>query len=382
MEKAGSKSDLAKRAGVDTGVKIDSTKRAGAKSYSTKKAGVKRAGAKIDSTKKPSMGKKPSIGRKDLLAFLDAAYLEYNSAYGLEVHLDPINVAHRLQDFRYFDSAALVCALFAYGSVRAILGFLEGFPFHLLDPEVPLPEEYIKAAKLSGAKIKGAGEKGAQKRGIEIKGAKKEDIKKEDSKINPAQASLASIPYYRFQSRADVANLIILLREMNEASATPIADIFLPTYRRSLGREGVIAGIYAVIDAMQEGLFKNSATSKGLDFLVGKNKEASALKGGGKRAKNTSPLKRFNMFLRWMVRRDFIDFGRYAASSAHLILPLDTHTFTVCKKLGLCSRASYDIKAALEISDALSSLCKEDPIRYDFALYRIGQLGRDAMPKR
>lgn len=380
MEKAGSKSDLAKKAGTrgaGAGVKIDSTKRAGAKSYSTKKAGVKRAGngAKIDSTKKPS------IDRKDLLAFLDAAYLEYNSAYGLEVHLDPINVAHRLQDFRYFDSAALVCALFAYGSVRAILGFLEDFPFHLLDPEVPLPEEYIKAAKLSGAKIKGAGEKGAKKKGIEIKGAKKEDIKKEDSKINPAQASLASIPYYRFQSRADVANLIILLREMNEASATPIADIFLPTYRRSLGREGVIAGIYAVIDAMQEGLFKNSATSKGLDFLVGKNKEAGALKDG-KRAKNTSPLKRFNMFLRWMVRRDFIDFGRYAASSAHLILPLDTHTFTVCKKLGLCSRASYDIKAALEISDALSSLCKEDPIRYDFALYRIGQLGRGAMPKR
>ena len=81
------------------------------------------------------------------------------------------------------------------------------------------------------------------------------------------------------------------------------------------------------------------------------------------------------MFLRWLVRKDNIDIGIWGdrVSTKHLILPLDTHTFKVSKKLGLLNRKSYDLQSALEITDNLAKFDKNDPIKYDFALYRIGQ---------
>ena len=42
------------------------------------------------------------------------------------------------------------------------------------------------------------------------------------------------------------------------------------------------------------------------------------------------------MFLRWMVRFDTLDLGLWKKiDKKDLILPLDTHTFKVSKKLGL-----------------------------------------------
>ena len=82
------------------------------------------------------------------------------------------------------------------------------------------------------------------------------------------------------------------------------------------------------------------------------------------------------MFLRWMVRKDCIDLGFWEGiRRSDLILPLDTHTFRVSQKLGILKRKSYDLKAALEVSEFLKKLDSKDPIKYDFALYRIGQLG-------
>jgi uncharacterized protein (TIGR02757 family) len=56
-----------------------------------------------------------------------------------------------------------------------------------------------------------------------------------------------------------------------------------------------------------------------------------------------------------------------------LIIPLDTHTFNVSKKLGLLSRKSYDLQAAIELTEMLKEFDRSDPLKYDFALYRIGQ---------
>ena len=56
-----------------------------------------------------------------------------------------------------------------------------------------------------------------------------------------------------------------------------------------------------------------------------------------------------------------------------MILPLDTHTFKVSQKLGLLKRKTYDLKSAIEITDKLKEFDVNDPIKYDFALYRIGQ---------
>ena len=82
-----------------------------------------------------------------------------------------------------------------------------------------------------------------------------------------------------------------------------------------------------------------------------------------------SPCKRWNLFLRWMVRRDEVDPGLWrSVSAARLIVPLDTHMWRVCKGLGLTRRATCNMKAALEVTDAFRVLRPEDPVRYDFSL--------------
>ena len=56
-----------------------------------------------------------------------------------------------------------------------------------------------------------------------------------------------------------------------------------------------------------------------------------------------------------------------------LLMPLDVHTFSVSKKLGLISHPRYDFKAVLELTQKLKEFDINDPVKYDFALYRIGQ---------
>ena len=47
--------------------------------------------------------------------------------------------------------------------------------------------------------------------------------------------------------------------------------------------------------------------------------------------------------------------------------------FNVSKKLGLISHPHYDFKAVLELTQKLKEFDINDPVKYDFALYRIGQ---------
>ena len=85
-------------------------------------------------------------------------------------------------------------------------------------------------------------------------------------------------------------------------------------------------------------------------------------------------MKRYNMFLRWVVRNDELDLGLWSGiDTAHLLMPLDTHTHKVALKLGLMRRKSYDFKAVLELTENLRKFDAKDPIKYDFALYRLGQ---------
>ncbi|RLD41699.1 MAG: TIGR02757 family protein, partial [Bacteroidetes bacterium] len=85
-------------------------------------------------------------------------------------------------------------------------------------------------------------------------------------------------------------------------------------------------------------------------------------------------LKRWMMFLRWMVREDNIDMGLWSrVDRKDLIMPLDTHTFNVGLRLGLLKRKTYDLQAAIELTDTLKGFDENDPLKYDFAIYRLGQ---------
>lgn len=85
--------------------------------------------------------------------------------------------------------------------------------------------------------------------------------------------------------------------------------------------------------------------------------------------------KRLNMFLRWMVRCDKkgVDFGIWEGIPMHaLFIPLDVHTGTVARKIGLLERKQNDWKAVTELTGRLREFDPEDPVRYDFALFGLG----------
>lgn len=96
--------------------------------------------------------------------------------------------------------------------------------------------------------------------------------------------------------------------------------------------------------------------------------------------RRNSTCKRINMFLRWMVRRDHrgVDFGIWKhLSPSQLMIPLDLHVDRVARKLKLLERKQTDWKATLELTGNLRRLNPEDPIKYDFALFGLGVLGKE-----
>ncbi len=211
---------------------------------------------------------------------------------------------------KYNDEAiALICSLFAYGNVKQIVKFLESLDYSLLE--------------------------------------------KSDKEIEDALQNY----YYRFQSADDVIAIFKALKRLKEV--TTLEELFISQYRQ---RKNVIDGINAIIEKLYE---VYPYESKGYTFLVGK--VTTKTKGAG-------ALKRWMMWLRWMVRKDNIDLGLWSGvNRADLIIPLDTHTFNVSRRLGLLQRKTYDLQAAIELTEVLKEFDKEDPLKYDFALYRLGQ---------
>ena len=88
-----------------------------------------------------------------------------------------------------------------------------------------------------------------------------------------------------------------------------------------------------------------------------------------------SAAKKLNMYLRWMIRRDNngVDFGLWNSISPSILsCPLDIHSGNVARKLGLLKRKQNDSKAVIELDTYLRSLDKQDPVKYDFALFGLG----------
>lgn len=92
--------------------------------------------------------------------------------------------------------------------------------------------------------------------------------------------------------------------------------------------------------------------------------------------------KRWNLYLRWMVRGpDAVDLGLWGGvSRAALVVPLDTHLARIGRCLGLTARRDLSWRTAEEITRSLRLLDPADPVRYDFALCHLGMSG--ACPAR
>jgi uncharacterized protein (TIGR02757 family) len=86
-----------------------------------------------------------------------------------------------------------------------------------------------------------------------------------------------------------------------------------------------------------------------------------------------SACKRWNLFLRWMVRCDEVDPGGWnRVPLSKLIVPLDIHMHRISLALHLTGRKQADLDTAIEITRAFRTIVPEDPVRYDFVLTRLG----------
>jgi len=207
------------------------------------------------------------------------------------------------------ESIALICALFAYGNAKLIVRFLQSLDFSLLENS----DEVIEKALVNH--------------------------------------------YYRFQNAQDVASLFIALKRLREVDS--IENIFYEGYKKE---HNILDGLWNFILTLKE-IYPYE--SRGYKFLVG---------SVPKKMNSAGTYKRYLMYLRWMVRKDELDLGLWSKiEKKDLLMPLDTHTFKVSQKLGLLSRKTYDMKAVLELTETLKGFDMNDPIKYDFALYRLGQ---------
>ena len=89
-----------------------------------------------------------------------------------------------------------------------------------------------------------------------------------------------------------------------------------------------------------------------------------------------SAAKRIHLFLRWMVRSNDrgVDFGDWKnLDPRKLSCPLDVHSGNVARDLGLLKRSYNDSKSLLELDIALRKLDPSDPVKYDYALFGLGE---------
>ena len=76
-----------------------------------------------------------------------------------------------------------------------------------------------------------------------------------------------------------------------------------------------------------------------------------------------------------MVRTDEKgeDFGLWKSiSPSQLICPIDLHVARVARRLNILQRKQTDWMAALELTDYLRTLDKDDPVKFVFALFGLG----------
>ncbi|MDD5052935.1 MAG: TIGR02757 family protein [Sulfuricurvum sp.] len=162
--------------------------------------------------------------------------------------------------------------------------------------------------------------------------------------------------YYRFQNTEDIVQWFCTLHSLKAIGGAE--KVFMQGYTSN----GVLEGVTSLISVLYD---LNPYRSSGYEFLIGKP-IVSVLKA--------SAMKRWMMYLRWMVRDDALDMGLWqGVKRSDLIMPLDTHTFNVSHRLGLLKRRQCDMRAAVELTEVFKQFDPDDPLKYDFALYRIGQ---------
>lgn len=259
----------------------------------------------------------------ELSTFLEAVYERYHRPEYLVS--DPLVMVRSFPDPADREIAALFAALLAYGNVKQINVSLQ----RLFDGMQTPPRRFI-----------------------------------ENFDMNKARQTLGGFKH-RFADADDILCLSWLLHQA--VNTRPL-------------EEGFRNGIYNDDTdlAFAAGRFVDYLQS--FDFAPYFDKNTMLAKSSFKhllpRADRGSACKRIHLFLRWVVRDDDgIDLGLWpGVSSALLLVPIDTHVMRLSRNLGFTSRQSASLAFSRDVTRRLRKVDRNDPVRFDFALCRLGIL--------
>ena len=166
---------------------------------------------------------------------------------------------------------------------------------------------------------------------------------------------------YRFTTGDDISDLLALLKKILVENDS-IEKFFLRGYSKT--DKNIIPALSKFCDSLSDmyAAEHNGRTNSGLKYLL-----ASPSLG--------SVCKRLNLFLRWMVRDDDVDTGLWwSIDKSKLIVPVDVHMSRLCRILGFYDHKTVSLKTAIKITESFAEVEPGDPVKYDFALSRIGIL--------
>lgn len=252
----------------------------------------------------------------ELHELLEGLCLKYNRFECIKP--DPLQFVYRYSEPRDMEVAGFLAAALAYGRVQQIEKSVE----NLLGRMGKSPFEFVvNFGGLAGKKLEGF--------------------------------------KHRFNTDKDICELLGLLRDVLRQYGS-IEACF------AASMEPDEANIINALSRFAGGLLQQhkrdtgAAASKGLRYLLSD-------------PANGSPCKRLNLFLRWMVRDDDVDAGIWkSVDRARLIVPVDTHMARLCKILGFYDRKTVSLATAVRITEEFARFEPGDPVKYDFALSRIG----------
>ncbi len=166
---------------------------------------------------------------------------------------------------------------------------------------------------------------------------------------------------HRFTSGDSLSDLLELLKKVLSQYGS-IQGFFVQGYNP--GDKNIIDALSKFCDSLLDMYTKihNRPIPRQLSYLL-------------PRPAGSSVCKRLNLFLRWMVRNDEVDLGLWESiDKAKLIVPVDVHMGRLCKILGFHGRKIISLSTAVKITECFAEIEPTDPVKYDFALSRIGIL--------
>ena len=177
--------------------------------------------------------------------------------------------------------------------------------------------------------------------------------------FNQARRKKLQLFKHRFTTGNDISDLLTVLRVILIEHGS-IENFFFSGYSNS--DENIIPALTYFCDSFLNIYTQSSKkeSSRGLKYLLVSPSNGSACK-------------RLNLFLRWMVRKDDVDTGLWKSiDTSKLIVPIDVHMGRLCRILGFHDNKTISLKTAIRITEKFSEIEPNDPVKYDFALSRIG----------